>query len=175
MICCAVLKKIFHRRTIAIWYLKSWTMDRTEPMQNIAKQNIASSIVVRRSSRCEASSHIPEHCPFRMQTKLNHIILHTFSPSLLPTRTSHPCHHISTGRHPIISTLTQSSPLYKSTLGFLSFSHIRTSISPSSVPSSPDYADLLSLSHRFQFHSFLKLWISNCNIRWSDFYHFLLM
>ena len=31
------------------------------------------------------------HIPFRVQTKLNHIILYTLSPSLFaPTRTSHP-------------------------------------------------------------------------------------
>ena len=54
-------------------------------------------------SRYEASPHIPEHGPFRVQTKLNHIILYTFSPSLpAPTRTSNPSHHhISTGWHPI--------------------------------------------------------------------------
>ena len=58
---------------------------------------------VRRFSRYEASPHIPEHYPFRVQTKLIHIILYTLSPSLsAPTRTSHLCHHhISTGRHPI--------------------------------------------------------------------------
>ena len=63
---------------------------------------------VRRFSRYEVSPHIPEHHPFRVQTQLIHIILHTFSPSLpAPTRTSHPCHHhISTSWHPIISTLT---------------------------------------------------------------------
>ena len=62
---------------------------------------------VRRFSRYEASPHIPEHYPFRVQTQLIHIILHTFSPSLpTPTCTSHPCHHhIFTGWHPIISTL----------------------------------------------------------------------
>ena len=62
---------------------------------------------VRHFSRYEASPLIPEHCPFRVQAKLNHIILYTFSPSLPPsTLTSHPRHHhISTGRHPIISTL----------------------------------------------------------------------
>ena len=67
---------------------------------------------VRRSSRNEAPPHIPEHCPFRVQTKRFHIILHTFIPSLPPsTRTSHPCHHhISTGRHPIIPTLTFHMP-----------------------------------------------------------------
>ena len=67
---------------------------------------------VRHSSRYEAPPHIPEHCPFRMQTQLNHIIIYTFSPSLPPsTRTSHPRHHhISTGRHPIISTLTFHMP-----------------------------------------------------------------
>ena len=90
-----------------------------------------------------------------VQTKrLIHVILHTFilitkssSEEILPsTHTSHPCHHhISTGRHPIIPTLTfhmpmratslyprltTSSTLYiyiqktihKSTLLFLSFS-----------------------------------------------------
>ena len=63
---------------------------------------------VRRSPRYEASLHIPEHCPFRVQTKLIRIIFYTFSPSLpAPTRTSHPHHHhISTGWHPIISFLT---------------------------------------------------------------------
>ena len=47
-----------------------------------------------------------------MQTKLLHIILHTFIPSLPPsTRTSHPRHHnISTGRHPIIPTLMFHMP-----------------------------------------------------------------
>ena len=33
-----------------------------------------------------------------------------------------------------------------------------TSISPSSIPSSPDYADLLSSSPRFQFHNVNALW-----------------
>ena len=49
--------------------------------------------------------NIPEHHPFRVQTQLIHIILHTFSPGLpAPTHTSHPCHHhISTGQHPIFS------------------------------------------------------------------------
>ena len=47
-----------------------------------------------------------------MQTKLNCVIFYTVSPSLpAPTRTSHPCHHhISTGQHPIISTLTFHMP-----------------------------------------------------------------
>ena len=67
---------------------------------------------VRRFSRNEAPPHIPEHCPFRVQTKRLHIILHTFIPSLPPsTRTSHSCHHpISTGQHPIIPTLTFHMP-----------------------------------------------------------------
>ena len=64
----------------------------------------------RRSSRYEASPHIPEQqYPFRVQTQLIYtILLHTFSPSLpAPTSTSHPCHHqISTGGHSIISTHT---------------------------------------------------------------------
>ena len=70
------------------------------------------SIRVRRFSRYEVSPHIPEHYPFRVQTQLLHIIPHTFSPSLpAPTRTSHPSHHhISTGRHPIIFTLTLHMP-----------------------------------------------------------------
>ena len=60
----------------------------------------------------EAFPHIPEHCPFRVQTKRNHIILYTFSPSLpAPARSSHPRHHhIYTGRHPIISILTFHMP-----------------------------------------------------------------
>ena len=46
---------------------------------------------VRRSTRNEAPPHIPEHYPFRVQTKHLHIILHTFVQSLSPsTRTSHP-------------------------------------------------------------------------------------
>ena len=67
---------------------------------------------IRCFSRYEVSPHIPEHYPFRVQTQLIHIILHTFFPSFpAPTRTYHPCHHhISTGRHPIISTLTFHMP-----------------------------------------------------------------
>ena len=67
---------------------------------------------VRRSSRNDAPPHIPEHCPFMVQTKHLHIIHHTFMPSFSPsTRTSHPCHHhISTGRHPIIPILTFHMP-----------------------------------------------------------------
>ena len=67
---------------------------------------------VRRFSPYEASPHIPEHYPFRVQTQLIHIILHIFSPSLpASTCTSHPCHHhIPTGQHPIISTLTLHMP-----------------------------------------------------------------
>ena len=53
------------------------------------------------------SPHFNEHCPFRVQTKLVHVFFYTFSPCLpTPAHTSHPCHHhISTGRHPIISVL----------------------------------------------------------------------
>ena len=67
---------------------------------------------VRRSSRNEAPPHIPEHCPFRVQTKHLHVILHTFIPSLPPsTCISHSCHHqISIVRHPIIPTLTFHMP-----------------------------------------------------------------
>ena len=42
---------------------------------------------VRRFSRYETSPHTPEHCSFRVQTKLNHIILYTFSPSFPSTCT----------------------------------------------------------------------------------------
>ena len=99
---------------------------------------------------------------------------HTFIPSLPPsTRTSHPCHHhISTGRHPIIPTLTfhmpkppQSTPPHylidalctqKTVQIHTAFSYpsakLCTSISPSSVPFSPDFADSLSSSPRFQSH-----------------------
>ena len=78
----------------------------------LKRQFLLFSARVRRFSRYEASSCIPEHCPFRVQTKLIHIIFHTFFPSLpAPTRTSHPRHHhISTGRHPIISILTFHVP-----------------------------------------------------------------
>ena len=68
---------------------------------------------VRRFPRYEASPHIPEHCPIRVQTKLNRVLFYTFSPSLpVPAHTSHPRHHhhISTGRHPIISTLMFHMP-----------------------------------------------------------------
>ena len=71
----------------------------------------------------EVSPHIPEHCPFRVQTQLIHIILYTFSPSLpAPTCTSHPCHHhISTAD-------TQSSPLLRSTCpNHLNLPHLTTS------------------------------------------------
>ena len=58
----------------------------------------------------EASPHIPENCPFRVQTKLNHIILHTFIPSLPPsTITSHPA------TTTFLQADTQSSPLLHST------------------------------------------------------------
>ena len=67
---------------------------------------------VRRFSRYEASPHIPEHCQFRMQTKLLHIILYSLSPGLPASAlTPHPCHlHTSTGRHPIIPTPTLHMP-----------------------------------------------------------------
>ena len=67
---------------------------------------------VRRLPRYEASPHIPENRPFRVQTELVRIFLYTFSPCL-PTsaHTSHPSHHhISTGRYPIISVLTFHMP-----------------------------------------------------------------
>ena len=123
---------------------------------------------VRRSSRSEASPHIPEHCPFRMQTKHLHIILHTFIPSLpFPPLTSRPA--TST----FLQADSQSSTLLRSRCpNHLNLPHLttsatlctnphcisypsatpRTSISPSSVPSSPDNADLLSSSPRFQSH-----------------------
>ena len=67
---------------------------------------------VRCLPRYEASPHIPEHCPFRVQTKFIQIIFYTFSLSLpAPTHLLLPYHlHISTGRHPIISTLTLHMP-----------------------------------------------------------------
>ena len=62
---------------------------------------------VRRLPWYEASPQIRGHCPFRVQTKLIHIIFYTLSPSLpapaptlLPTFST-----FTTGRHPIISTL----------------------------------------------------------------------
>ena len=118
---------------------------------------------VRRLPRYEASPHIPENCLFRVQTKLVHVILHTF-PSCLPTsaHTSHPSHHhISTGRHPIISVLTfhmpkppqstmphhfchalntQKTVQVLTSLPIPSETH-HTSISPSYVLFSPGYAD----------------------------------
>ena len=66
---------------------------------------------VRRSSRNEAPPHIPEHCPFRVQTRRLHIILHTFIPSLPPsTHTSHPC-PLTPNHHPHLPRLTTSSTL----------------------------------------------------------------
>ena len=117
---------------------------------------------VRHFSRYEASPHIPEHYPFRVQTKPIHIILYTLSPSLpVPTRTSHPCHHhipflrSTCPNHLNLPCLTTSAPLstserlYKSTLAHCASypsATPRTSISPSSVPSSREFADLLSSS-----------------------------
>ena len=55
--------------------------------------------------------HIPEYCPFRLQTEHFHVILHTLSPSL-PARPAHIFHsdhlykYISARRHPIIPILT---------------------------------------------------------------------
>ena len=83
-----------------------------------------------------------------------------------------PCHlHLSTGRYPVIHTsscsrcpihfnlpcLTTSNPLYtQETTNPYCISYPsatpRKSISPSSVQSSPDFADLLSSSLRFQSH-----------------------
>ena len=132
------------------------------------------SAMVRRSSRNEAPPHIPEHCLFRVQTKL----LHTFIPSLpLSTRTSQPCHHhISTGWRSIIPTLMFHMPKPpQSTLPHhlidtvhqedctnphcVSYPSVtlRTSVSPSSDPFSPDFADSLSSSPRFQSHMSMLL------------------
>ena len=103
--------------------------------------------------------------PFRVPTQLIHII-HTFSQSLpAPTRTSHPCHcHISTGWHPIISTLTfhMPKPPQSTTPHHLSHAlNTQKTVQIHTVlpilqrhpahPSSPDFADLPS-SPRFQSH-----------------------
>ena len=58
-------------------------------------------------------THIPKHCPFRMQTKLLHVIFYTLSPSLNPASASTlSIHHlhISTGWHPIIFIFTFQMP-----------------------------------------------------------------
>ena len=96
---CKICNHIFTLCNIIIIYFKKTSI-------------FSRSARVRRSSRNEAPPHIPEHCPFRVQTKRLHIILHTFIPSLPPsTRTSHPCHHhLSTGGHPIIPTPTFHMP-----------------------------------------------------------------
>ena len=62
--------------------------------------------------RYEASSHIPEHCPFRLQTKQFYVIIYTLSPSLpAPAHTAPPSHLlISTGPHSIIPTLMLQIP-----------------------------------------------------------------
>ena len=93
-------------KSSAIWLTKS------SSSSFILKTSIfPRSARVRRSSRNVAPPHIPEHRPFLMQTKRLHIILHTFIPSLPPSCTSHPCHHhISTGRNPIILTITFHMP-----------------------------------------------------------------
>ena len=45
--------------------------------------SISSSLAtIRQLPRYEASPHIPEHCPFKLQTKLLYVIFDTFSPSL---------------------------------------------------------------------------------------------
>ena len=67
---------------------------------------------VRRSSRNEAPPHIPEHCPFSMQTKHLQNLLHTFIPkssSLYPHISPLPLQHFyrPTPNHP--------SPLLRST------------------------------------------------------------
>ena len=99
---------------------------------------------VRRFSRYEVSPHIPEHYPFRVQTQLIHIILHTFSPKsscpypahLTPATTtflqadtqSSPLlrstcpNHLNLPRLTTSATLWTLKKLYKSTLRFLSFS-----------------------------------------------------
>ena len=92
-----------------------------------------------------------------------------------PTHTSRPCyHHIPTGRHPIISILMLHMPKAPNHLNLPCLTTSATlstpkdctnphcasypsaapltSISPSSVPSSPDFADLQPSSPRFQSH-----------------------
>ena len=97
---------------------------------------------------------------------------HSFQVYLFLLHLTHPCHlHLSTCRHPIIHTLRSRCPnhlksatprhihhlLYtqKTVQIHTAFSILQrhpTSISPSSTPSSPDYADFLSSSPRFQSH-----------------------
>ena len=78
---------------------------------------------VRGFSRYKVSPYIPEYYPFRLETQLLYIIPHSFSPSLpAPTRTSH--HHISTGRHPTISTLTLHMPKPPQSTALHHLSHI---------------------------------------------------
>ena len=121
----------------------------------------------------EVPPHIPEYRPFRMQTKHFHVILQTFSSSLpIPPPISHPCHlHISTGRHPVIHTLMlqMSKPPQSATphhihhtvhpkdctnphCAFYPSATLRTSISPSSALSSPEYTDFQPSSPMFQSH-----------------------
>ena len=90
--------------------LKSRRRQKGEPIQNVYADHhhhhlflkrpfLPRSARARRLPRYEASPHIPENCPFRVQTKLVHVIFYTFPPCLpTPAHTSHPCHHhISTG------------------------------------------------------------------------------
>ena len=143
---------------------------------------------VRCFSRYEFSPHIPEHHPFRVQTRLLHILLSLYTLPL-----SCPYLHISPSPPPtFLQADTQSSPLLRSTcpnhlnlpclttsttlpnpqktvptnphyIPYPSVTH-HTSISPSSVPSSPNFADLLSSSPRFQSHMSIH-WTKALNIR----------
>ena len=131
----------------------------------ISKTFVSSTL--RRFSRYEASPHIPganSAHPYHP----SHILFQIFLP--LPA-------HLTPATTTFLQADTQSSPLLRSTCpnhliyhasppqprsepqktvqihtALQSFSDTATSISPSSVPSSLDFADLLSSSPRFQSH-----------------------
>ena len=106
---------------------------------------------------------------FRVQTQLIHIILHTLSPSL-PTLTSHPCHHhISTDRHPIISTLTFHMPKRKGDNTYAPNMHHTTRTHQTTLGAS---SSIWSFAEVIQwmfagFGSILLDSFSQCRINWN--------
>ena len=65
-----------------------WTYNRCDHLKQYASQLTILQVPVQeqilhfRAARVMASPHLPEHCPFRVQTKLNCVIFYTFSPCL---------------------------------------------------------------------------------------------
>ena len=150
---------IRHCKHIGESNLKNRIMLKSSPSFTFKTSIFPRSARVRRSSRNEAPPHIPEHCPFSMQTKHLHILLHTFIPSLPPsTRTSNPLppphFYRLTPNHPhSYVPHAQTTPIYPTSPPHPCSVHpevctnphcasypsatLRASISPSSVPFSP--------------------------------------